>query len=87
MGPTPSLTLLNIHPKTGDVWITGTGTDSMLRFDPKTEDFTEYRMPTRVTYTREIEFDAEGNVWTCNSNGPTRHIENRHGSVIRLVLN
>ncbi len=78
---------LNIHPKTGDIWITGTGTDSMLRFDPETEDFTEYRMPTRVTYTREIEFDAEGNVWTCNSNGPTRHIENHHGSVIRLVLN
>ena len=29
---------------------------------------------------------AEGNIWTCNSNGPTRHIENRHGSVIKLAL-
>ena len=77
---------LNIHPKTGDVWICGTGTDSMLRFDPKTEEFTEYRMPTRVTYTREVEFDDEGNVWVSNSNYPTRHIENRHGSVIKLVL-
>ena len=86
-GPNSLPYALNIHPQTGEVWITGTGTDSMVRFDPKTEEFTEYRMPTRVTYTREIEFDAEGNVWTCNSNGPTRHIENHHGSVIRLALN
>ncbi len=77
---------LNIHPKTGDIWICGTGSDSMLKFNPKTQEFTEYRMPTRVTYTREIEFDDEGNIWLSNSNYPTRHIENRHGSIIKLAL-
>ena len=77
---------LNIHPQTGEIWITGTGTDSMVRFNPKTEVFTEYLMPTRVTYTREIEFDADGNIWTSNSNGPTRHIENHFGSLIKLAL-
>ena len=75
---------LNIHPDTGDVWICGTGTDSMVRFDPKTETYTEYRMPTRVTYTREVEFDDQGNVWVCNSNYPVRHVENHHGSLIRI---
>ncbi len=75
---------LNIHPTTGEVWICGTGSDSMLRFDPKTETFKEYRMPTRVTYTREIEFDADGNIWVCNSNYPVRHVENGRGSVIKL---
>jgi streptogramin lyase len=58
----------------------------MVRFNPKTEVFTEYLMPTRVTYTREIEFDADGNIWTSNSNGPTRHIENHFGSLIKLAL-
>ena len=43
-------------------------------------------MPKRVTFTREIEFDEEGNVWTCNSNGPTRHIEGGRGSLIRIEL-
>ena len=85
-GPNALPYALNIHPITGEIWITGTGTDSMVRFDPETEVFTDYRMPTKVTYTREVEFDAEGNIWTCNSNGPTRHIENRHGSVIKLAL-
>ncbi len=85
-GPNSLPYALNVHPDTGDIWICGTGTDSMLRFDPKTETFTEYLMPTRVTYTREIEFDEDGNVWTCNSNGPTRHIENHYGSLIKIAL-
>ena len=83
-GPNSLPYALNIHPQTGDIWICGTGTDSMLRFDPKTETFTEYLMPTIVTYTREVEFDDEGNVWICNSNVPARHIENMYGSIIKL---
>ena len=74
---------LNIDPK-GFVWICGTGNDALYRFDPTTEDMVEFRLPTRVCYTREIEFDADGNVWTCNSNSPSRHIERGIGSVIKL---
>ena len=58
----------------------------MIRFDPKTESFSEYRMPTRVTYTREVEFDDEGNIWVCNSNYPVRHVENGRGSIIKLAI-
>ena len=76
---------LNIDPK-GNVWICGTGSDTLHRFDPKTEELTEFRMPSRVTYTREIEFDDEGNVWTCNSNGPARHTERQYGSIIKLEI-
>jgi streptogramin lyase len=76
---------LNIDSK-GYVWICGTGSDSLHRFDPKTEDLIEFRLPSRVTYTREIEFDAEGNVWTCNSNGPARHTERGYGSIIKLEI-
>lgn len=84
-GPNSMPYALNVHPQSGEVWVCGTGSDSMIRFDPETETFTEYRMPTRVTYTREIEFDEQGNVWTCNSNYPVRHIEHRHGTVIKLI--
>ena len=85
-GPNSLPYALNINPVTGDIWICGTGTDSMLRFDPKTKQFSEYRMPSRVTYTREIEFDKEGNAWTTNSNYPPRHIEDGHGSVIKIAV-
>ena len=74
---------LNID-KQGNVWICGTGNDTITMFDPITKDFTEYRMPTRVTYTRELEFDDDGNVWTSNSNAPIRHTERGRGSIIKL---
>lgn len=70
----------------GYVWICGTASDSLHRFDPETEELVEFRMPSRVTYTREIEFDGQGNVWTCNSNGPARHTERGFGSIIRLRM-
>ncbi|MGB0580151.1 MAG: carboxypeptidase regulatory-like domain-containing protein [Limisphaerales bacterium] len=76
---------LNIDPN-GYVWICGTGDDTLNRFDPKTERLITIPLPTRVTYTREIEFDEEGNIWTCSSNGPTRHNERGRGSVIKLEI-
>jgi len=77
---------LNVHPQTGDIWICGTTNDSMFRFIPKTEELIEYPMPSRVTYTREIEFGDDGSVWVCNSNWPNRHTERRLGSIIRITL-
>jgi len=77
---------LSVHPQTGDIWICGTTNDSMFRFIPKTEELIEYPMPSRVTYTREIEFGADGSVWVCNSNWPNRHTERRFGSIIRITL-
>ena len=76
---------LNVGPK-GNIWICGTAGDSIYRFDPKTKDLTEYRMPTRVTFTREIELDEDGNIWTSNSNAPVRHTERGRGSLIKLEL-
>ncbi len=84
-GPDALPYALSVNPKNGEVWICGTGTDSMVRFDPKTETFVEYNMPTRVTYPREIAFDAQGNPWVTNSNYPPRHIENGYGSVIQVA--
>lgn len=77
---------LGIHPQTGDVWICGTGSDTMMRLDVETGELDVYPMPLRVTYTREIEFDANGDVWTCNSNFPPRHIENHYSSIIKIEL-
>jgi putative heme-binding domain-containing protein len=75
---------LNVD-KEGIVWICGTGNDTINRFDPVTETLVEIPLPTRVSYTREIEFDDEGNVWTSTS-GPARHMERGVGAVIRISL-
>ena len=75
---------LNVD-KDGIVWICGTGNDTINRFDPVSETLVEYRLPMRVSYTREIEFDDEGNVWTSTS-GPARHMERGVGAVIKISL-
>jgi hypothetical protein len=75
---------LNVDPK-GFVWICGTGNDTINRFDPKTEKMIEIRLPMRVSYTREIEFDEEGNAWTSTS-GPSRHMERALGQVIKIEI-
>ena len=75
---------LNVAPD-GMVWICGTHNDTLYRFNPKTEYLVEFPLPFRVSYTREIEFDKEGNVWTSTS-GPVRHMENACGAVIKLEI-
>ncbi len=59
----------------GDVWITGSNSDSLIRFRPASEEWTVFPLPTPVDFTREIEIDEAGNVWTCTSSaeiGPDR---------------
>ncbi len=75
---------LNVNPRDGSVWVCGTNSDTLIRFDPKAEQFTVFPLPTQVTYTREIDFDDEGRVWTSNSNLPTWQIEDARPKVIRL---
>jgi streptogramin lyase len=75
---------LNVDRRTDTVWICGTNSDTLIRFQPDTEQFTVYPLPTRVTYTREIDFDEAGGVWTSNSNFPTWQIEAAGPKLIRL---
>lgn len=75
---------LNVNLEDGSVWICGTNSDTLIRFEPETETFTVYPLPTQVTYTREIDFDEQGRVWTSNSNLPTWQIEDARPKLIRL---
>jgi virginiamycin B lyase len=89
---------LHVDRRTGHVWICGTNSDTLLRFAPPlgvaADDeagregmraaWTVYPLPTRVTYTREIDFDAEGRVWTSNSNLPAWQVEGGFPRVLRL---
>ncbi|MFC1579072.1 carboxypeptidase regulatory-like domain-containing protein [Pseudomonadota bacterium] len=44
---------LNVHPKSGDIWITSNMSDRSFRFIPATEKFITYPSPTRVTWLRD----------------------------------
>lgn len=66
---------LGVQPGTGHVWITSNLSDRVFRFDPRSEKFTAYESPTRVTYMRDMLFDSAGCVCTTNSNMPAYAIE------------
>jgi streptogramin lyase len=71
---------------TGDFWITGSGSDSLYRLDPKTKQFTVYRLPRAGAYTRTVSFDDEGNIWTNYASFPNAHTQMPHeaGVAVRL---
>lgn len=75
---------LNVD-RTDTVWICGTNSDTLISFDTSTEEFTVYPLPTQVTYTRDVDFDAQGGVWTSNSNVPGWQIETGVPRVLRLL--
>lgn len=66
---------LNIHPKTGDVWITSNLSDRVFRFDPASESFVSYPSPTRVTFLRDLVFTSDGAICSSQSNLPAYAIE------------
>ena len=73
-----------IDPDTDHVWITGTQSDSLIRFEPENENWFIYPLPTLVTYTRELDMDDQGNVWTSHSSFPAWHVEGGIPKVTRL---
>lgn len=78
---------LNVDLTNDDIWICGTNSDSLIRFEQDASRFTVYPLPTRVTYTRDIDFAPDGSVWTSNSNAPAWQIETGVPRIIRLDVN
>jgi len=70
----------------GYVWINGSNSDTLVRLDPETERFTVFPLPTRASFTREIEFDADNNPWTCTSNEPPGPDEPGRGKFVKIEL-
>lgn len=75
---------LNVHPKTGEVWITSNMSDRAFRFIPETKQFVTYPLPTRVTWLRDWVFTKDNAVCSSSSNLPAYGIEGGLASFICL---
>ncbi|MES2019355.1 MAG: hypothetical protein V4484_22920 [Pseudomonadota bacterium] len=73
---------LNVHPQTGEVWITANNSDRVLRFNPRTRTFLSYPSPTRVTVLRDLAFTQDGKVCSSLSNLPAYGTEDGVDSFI-----
>lgn len=75
---------LNYDAKRDWVWVTGNQSDSLYALDVKQRIWRTYPLPRQTTFTRDIEFDREGNVYVCNSNFPSWHIEDAQPTLISV---
>jgi cysteine-rich repeat protein len=77
---------LNANRQTGDVWVTGSASDTLIRFEPTGERFSAYPVPTRGSFMREIVFDPDGNPWTCKSDEPDVKEGKGRGKFVKIEL-
>lgn len=64
----PAPYALAVNPLTQDIWINENMTDRIYRFIPDEERFVVYPVPLAGTYTRDVDFTADGKA--CMSNNP-----------------
>ena len=76
---------LNVDRKRGIVWIDGTASDSMIRFDIAKETWQVFPMPRRRTFTRDVDIAEDGAIFTSNGCFPAWHIEDGQPTVIRIT--
>ncbi|HJV84638.1 MAG TPA: hypothetical protein VJ698_04120 [Noviherbaspirillum sp.] len=75
---------LNVDKQRGIVWVNGNQSDALFGFDIKTETWRTIPLPRRTTFTRDIEIDNDGTLYTSNSNFPSWHIEGGQPTLIRV---
>jgi streptogramin lyase len=75
---------LNVDKKRNVVWVNGNQSDSLYGFDVKTEKWATIPLPRRVTFTRDVEIDEDGTLYTSNSNFPSWHIEGAQPTLIQV---
>ena len=76
---------LTVDRKRRQVWVNGTGSDTMMRFDIARETWSVFPLPRRRTFTRDVVVAEDGSVYTSNGSFPAWHIEDGQPTVIRIV--
>lgn len=75
---------INVDRPRGRVWVNGNQSDSLYVFDIATESWQQIPMPRRVTFTRDVEFDASGAAYTAIAHFPGWHVEDGQSTLIRV---
>lgn len=75
---------LNVDRKRGIVWINGTASDSMIRYDIANQDWKVFPLPKRRTFTRDVDIAEDGSIYTSNGSFPAWHIEDGQPTIIRI---
>ena len=75
---------LNVDKKRNVVWVNGNQSDSLYGLDVKTETWKIIPYPRHTTFTRDVEIDEDGTLYTANSNFPSWQIEGEQPTLIQI---
>lgn len=75
---------LNYDSKRNWVWVTGNQSDNLFALDLNKKTWKIFPLPKRTSFTRDIEFDQEGNAYVSNSNFPSWHIEDAQPTLMKV---
>ena len=75
---------LNFDKKRNMIWVNGNQSDALYGLNIKTETWNTIPLPKRVTFTRDVEIDEDGTIYTANSNFPSWHIEGTQPTLIQI---
>jgi virginiamycin B lyase len=78
---------LNVDRARHQLWVTGTNSDGVHRLDIASNQWTHFPLPRKATFTRDVEFTADGQVLLSSASFPSWHIEDAQPTLIRLNPN
>ncbi len=76
---------LNVDKARHQVWVNGTNSDSIYRYDIATGAWSMYPMQRHVTFTRDVEISPQGQVYVTNASFPSWHIEDAQPTLIEIT--
>lgn len=76
---------LNVDKARHQVWVNGTNSDALYRYDIATRAWSVYPMQRQVTFTRDVEISPLGQVYVTNASFPSWHIEDAQPTLIELT--
>ena len=76
---------LNVDRPRHQVWVNGTNSDALYRYDIATGVWTMFPMQRQVTFTRDVEISPKGQVYVTNAPFPSWHIEDGQPTLIELT--
>ncbi|MFZ3220910.1 MAG: hypothetical protein WA174_12800 [Rhodoferax sp.] len=76
---------LNVDRERHQVWVNGTNSDSVYRYDIATQTWSMFPMQRHVTFTRDVEISPKGQVYVTSASFPSWHIEDAQPTLIEIT--
>ena len=76
---------LNVDRARHQVWVNGTNSDSVYRYDIATQAWKMFPMQRKSTFTRDVEISPKGQVYVTSASFPSWHIEDAQPTLIEIT--